>query len=264
MNGMRYEPAVLAALLIMAGTRAERPAPPQKPVAIVAELFTSEGCSSCPPADELLRRLVDEQPIAGVEVVGLSEHVDYWDRLGWKDPFSSARFSRRQEEYSQIFGDDRIYTPQMVISGRDEMVGSEAGRIQSAISKAATRPMAMVSVDGATSTGKRSAAVRIDIQDVPEAARRADLDVVLAVIENGLESHVKAGENAKRTLKHSAVTRSLGPVGKLSKGSSSGSFTTEVALVPAWNPAQVRLVAFLQNPRTHEIHGAAVTALRLP
>jgi hypothetical protein len=259
---MRYQPAVLAALLVVAGVRAEIRQPAMKPVPIVAELFTSEGCSSCPPADDLLRRLVEEQPIEGVVIIGLSEHVDYWDRLGWKDPFSSPKFSRRQEEYSQVFGEDRIYTPQMIIAGRDEMVGSEAERIQAAIARAAKRPMAVVSVEGGSaSAGKRSAAVRIEVRDVPEAARRGDLAVVLAVIENGLESHVGAGENARRTLKHSAVTRSLLPVATLSKGSSSGSFATEVALAPGWNAKQLRVVAFLQNPRTHEIHGAASTAL---
>ena len=262
MNWMRYRPVVLAALLIVAGTRAEMRQPAMKPVPVVEELFTSEGCSSCPPADDLLRRLVEEQPIAGVVIIGLSEHVDYWDRLGWKDPFSSPKFSRRQEEYSQVFGDDRIYTPQMVIAVRDEMVGSEANRIQAAIAKAAKRPMAAVSLDaGSASTGKRSVAVHVDVRDVPETARRGDLSVVVAVIENGLESHVGAGENARRTLKHSAVTRSLLPFATLSKGSSSGSFTTDVALAPGWNSKQLRLVAFLQNPRTHEIHGAASTDL---
>jgi hypothetical protein len=259
MRGMRYLALMTLAIVSGAGAQVRDPAP--KPVAILAELFTSEGCSSCPPADDLLRRLVEEQPIQGVVIIGLSEHVDYWDRLGWKDPFSSAAFSRRQEEYSQVFGDDRIYTPQMIIAGRDEMVGSEGARIHDAIVKAAKRPMASVSVQATRDLVARSAAVRVEIRDIPEAARRGDLDVMFAVLENGLESHVGAGENAKRTLKHSAVTRRLLLLGKTLKGSAAGSFTTEVALPTTWKVADVRFVAFLQDHRTHEIHGAGSAAV---
>ena len=259
MKTMRYLALITLAIVSGAGAQVRDPAPGS--VAIVAELFTSEGCSSCPPADDLLRRLVEEQPIQGVVIIGLSEHVDYWDRLGWKDPFSSPAFSRRQEEYSQVFGDDRIYTPQMVIAGRDEMVGSEGARIHDAIVKAAKRPMAAVSLQVSRDLVARSAAVRVEIRDVPEAARRGDLDVMLAVIENGLESHVRAGENAKRTLKHSAVTRSLLTLGRTLKGSAAGSFTTEVVLASRWKVSEVRFVAFLQDHRTHEIHGAASAGL---
>jgi hypothetical protein len=260
MTEMRH--VVLAAFVVVAAG-AQRPESGPSPVAIVAELFTSEGCSSCPAADDLLRRLVEEQPIDGVVVIGLSEHVDYWDRLGWKDPFSSAKFSRRQEQYSEISGNDRVYTPQMIIDGREEMVGSDANKIHAAIGRAAKRPMAVLTVHATRDFVDRSAVVQVEIREVPEAARRGDLDVMLAVVENGLESHVKSGENAKRTLKHSAVTRTLMTVGKLKKGSGSGSVTTNVALPGGWRALQLRFVAFLQDRRTYEIHGAGSTGLEI-
>src|SRR5262245_55537745 len=106
-------------------------------VPVIVELFTSEGCSSCPPADEALRRLASTQPVPGVEIVAMSEHVDYWNSLGWTDPFSSAQFSQRQDEYAKAFGLDGIYTPQMVVDGREEFVGNDVGKAGRAIAGAA-------------------------------------------------------------------------------------------------------------------------------
>nr|MBA2527451.1 DUF1223 domain-containing protein [Pyrinomonadaceae bacterium] len=111
---------------------------------IIVELFTSEGCSSCPPADEVLARLEQSPPVPGVEVIALSQHVDYWNRLGWADPFSSPQFSDRQKGYAQAFRQPRIYTPQMVVDGRAEFVGSDARRAREEIAKAAREPKAQV------------------------------------------------------------------------------------------------------------------------
>ncbi|MCU1263294.1 MAG: hypothetical protein JWO80_6179, partial [Bryobacterales bacterium] len=99
---------------------------------VVVELFTSEGCSSCPPADKLLAEIERAQPVANAQVLVLSEHVDYWNRLGWRDPFSSVQFSQRQSDYSAAFQKDGVYTPQMVVDGRAEFVGSNAGDAKAA------------------------------------------------------------------------------------------------------------------------------------
>ena len=106
----------------------------------LVELYTSEGCSSCPPADAHLTKLLREQPIAGVEVVPLSFHVDYWNHQGWRDPFSAKAFSVRQESYSKIAGGNKVYTPQMVVDGQDEFNGSDEGAARKFLQAAAARP----------------------------------------------------------------------------------------------------------------------------
>jgi hypothetical protein len=135
---------------------------------VVAELFTSEGCSSCPPADEMSSQLAHRQAVTDVEVLALGEHVDYWDRLGWRDPFSSATYSDRQSDYdARVFHRNEVYTPQLVIDGRLERVGSEVDRIQRAIKQAADAPKTAVDV---MVTRRRDREFRVDVHvDVPPA-----------------------------------------------------------------------------------------------
>jgi len=168
---------------------------------VVVELFTSEGCSSCPPADLLLTRLSEKQSIVGVEIIALSEHVDYWNRLGWRDPFSSAELTARQQRYAEVFGTDRVYTPQMVVDGRTEFVGSDAARADRVIADAARQPKAAVRLSLAQG--------RLQIRVAPLPRRGVSADVLLAITENSLESNVSRGENAGRRLRHIAVVRRL-------------------------------------------------------
>ena len=176
-------------------------------VPVVAELFTSEGCSSCPPADDLLRELIKAQSVDGVEVLGLSSHVDYWDRLGWRNPFSSPFFSARQTTYgSDVFRSDGIYTPQLVVDGSLEAIGSDKGAVRRILLEAAKRPKAAVTV---TVAGENDRMAQIDVRiDVPEGlAGHGAADIVVAVAEDGLVTHVKRGENNGRTLSHAGVVR---------------------------------------------------------
>src|SRR5215475_5485010 len=119
---------------------------PEQPQAVLVELFTSEGCSSCPPADVLLERLDRSQPIPGAQIIVLSEHVDYWNRIGWADPYSSPAFSARQEQYTRRFRTQGPYTPQMVVDGRSEFVGSDARTADSAIRAATKHPSSTIHI----------------------------------------------------------------------------------------------------------------------
>src|SRR5688572_1762117 len=116
------------------------PSPQPKPrTPVLVELFTSEGCSSCPPADALLISFVQKQPVEGVEIIAIGEHVDYWNHIGWTDRFSSASYSQRQAAYATKFGLGSVYTPQMVVDGAAELVGSERGAALRSIAEAAKR-----------------------------------------------------------------------------------------------------------------------------
>ena len=174
----------------------------QTPVAhspVVVELFTSEGCSSCPSADALLSSIAKSSP--GVEVIALSEHVDYWNQLGWRDPFSSAQFTERQQNYARRFGIRGPYTPQMVVDGRWEFVGSDRERLARALREAAGNP-------------KPRVAMRLDGDSLAIALPDGVMgEAWLAITEDGLTSDVRRGENGGRTLRHDAVVRRLVKLG---------------------------------------------------
>lgn len=257
---------LVTVLVLGVATIAARRAPVAAPSAssstvVVAELFTSEGCSSCPPADDLLREWLASQPVPGVQIVGLGEHVDYWDRLGWRDPFSSAAFSARQSAYdAAVFRSNRVYTPQLVIDGRLEAIGSDAAAVRRAVLEAARQPKAHVEVS-ASAEGPDRVQARVRVQVPPGVAQHGPADVVLAVTEDGLATKVVRGENGGRTLRHAAVTRTLTTVGVVPKGTAQSTLQVTVMLSAAWSAPNVRLVAFLQERDSRRILGAAAVGL---
>jgi hypothetical protein len=246
--GISIAPLIVAVLVALGAFDAA----PKIPVLV--ELFTSEGCSSCPPADALLTRLLREQPIADVEIIPLSLHVDYWDHQGWKDPFGSKAFSSRQAAYSKIFGAE-IYTPQMVVDGRDEMNGSDEQAVRRVVREAASRPHLPLKVEARS----MATSVRLSI-DLPAAPADAEpIDVLVALTEDDLSSVVRRGENGGRTLSHVAVVRKLESLGTLEREA----FVADgqLSLDRTWKTAKMRAITWLQGRRTRHVYGTATAVL---
>jgi hypothetical protein len=225
---------------------------------VVAELFTSEGCSSCPPADDVLRQLVERQQVDGVEVIALSEHVDYWDRLGWRDPFSSPLFTKRQTDYdASVFRSNNIYTPQLVIDGAFECLGSDADVVRRMLIKAARIQKILVSVS-AEFADPTSIAAGVHATAPSSRARRGPADVVLALVEDGLTTSVTRGENRGRSLRHTAVVRSMTTAATLKAEGGDVSATARIPVSAAWREANLRIVGFVQDRATRRILGAGM------
>ncbi|HKG15451.1 MAG TPA: DUF1223 domain-containing protein [Pyrinomonadaceae bacterium] len=226
-------------------------------VPVVVELFTSEGCSSCPPADALLARMDEKQPVEGAEVIALAQHVDYWNYLGWSDPYSSHELSERQGAYARAFGRDGVYTPQMVVDGRAEFPGGSSDRAFEAIAKAAREPKAEVLLTRADARTKTDAPVRLSlrVEKLPKLSDGDAAEVMLAITEGELSSDVSRGENSGRKLKHVGVVRSLAKLGELS----AGAFSTETSVTPdkAWRRENLRAVVFLQERAGRRVVGAS-------
>lgn len=242
--------------LALTATHPTTPAatPPDERVPVVVELFTSEGCSSCPAADAALRELENAQPIPGVEVLALGEHVDYWNRLGWKDPFSSTQFTERQRAYAAFFKEGS-YTPQAVVNGRYELVGSRRQELRQRIAEAARTPRAVVTLAPAT-----AGTLALVVSKLP--AGTTATQVLLALTETGLATQVGRGENAGQLLRHAAVVRALHSLGAVG---ADGTFSATVpfTLDPGWKTDHLRAVALVQETSSHRIVGVASLPLSL-
>jgi hypothetical protein len=233
-------------------------AKPSAPVVIV-ELFTSEGCSSCPPADLLLKRLSEEQPVHGAQVVALEEHVDYWNHLGWSDPYSSAEFTRRQEDYVSVFHNATAYTPQMIVDGQTEVTATQASKAIAAIEESSHKTRVKVAVSQAAGSSESAAAFDISVSNAAAGAGKHGLELWLAVTECGLQSDVKAGENSGETLKHAAVVRSLHKVADV-RGDGALEKAVSVNVSKQWKRDQLSVVAFVAQKDTRKIVGAGISS----
>jgi len=248
--------AAVVAVLATGYRRPEGPPPSEITLpsptdrAVVVELFTSEGCSSCPPADELLKRLSHEGVVPGVRVLTLAEHVDYWDRLGWRDPFSSPGFSNRQSEYeTRVFHSGSVYTPQVVIDGRLQAVGSDVNAVRSAIARAA-QDLKVGVVVTAQPDDAGHLRVQVEVAPAPGVVIAQRADVIVALTEDQLTSDVQRGENRGRRLRHGAVVRSLTTLGSLT-ALNTFSGVTAVPTAPSWVTRNLSVIAFVQERQSH-------------
>jgi hypothetical protein len=225
---------------------------------VVVELFTSEGCSSCPPADALLARLAEEPLDGNVQLIALEEHVDYWNDLGWADPFSSRDWTSRQSDYSGVLGNGNPYTPQMVVDGIVEFVGSHRQKARQAIFEAAgnTKIPVTLEQDKANKTGTGNFSVKVG--KLNGTAKRDAAEVWLAVTETGLHSAVTRGENAGEDLHHAAVVRFMRKIGEAkADGETSFAGDASAPLQKEWKRENLRAVLFVQEKKSRRILGAA-------
>lgn len=229
-------------------------------VPVLLELFTSEGCSSCPPADRLLEALDRTQPVAGAELIVLSEHVDYWNRLGWKDPFSSPEYSTRQYGYASKLHLDSVYTPQLVLDGKVQLVGSDGYGAVSAIENELHEHKIAITISNAVHSGNQ---ITAHVELAPAEPQRGIGTAILyvALADNKAESHVARGENAGRSLAHVAVVRALTQLGSINLKSPSF-HEVNFSAPPGVGTNGLRLVAFLQDPGSGYVLGAALQKLK--
>lgn len=202
---------------------------------VVIELFTSEGCSSCPPVDRVLAQLQEQHTWNGAELIVLGEHVDYWNQLGWKDRFSSHAYTERQQEYAQV-GRSEVFTPEIVLDGQPNLAGKDSASFQRALTDSANQAKpAQVSM--AWSNPQQ---LHVAVENGGKGNA-----VLLFVTEDNLTTSVKAGENGGTTLHHAAVVREMRKIGK-TKG---GQFESDVAVKidPEWQRGALHVIVLVQQ-----------------
>ena len=232
---------VIAAVAILATLALTMHGAPPKlgPTPVVVELFTSQGCSSCPPADALIHDIANDPALRG-RVIPLAFHVDYWDSLGWRDPFSSSEWTQRQARYTRTMHLNSAYTPQAVVNGTREFVGSNRAALSAALEKASNEKGGEITLTARREGNSLIATIQATVP--------ANDDLMLAIVEDGVTTKIEHGENAGRTITNDAIVRKLIRVRQ-------GQNT--VPLDSAWH--SVSATAFVQDRTTLAI-GAAATA----
>ena len=242
----RFAVVLAATALIAALTLTMHGAPPKLgPHPVVVELFTSQGCSSCPPADALIHEIAHDPALRG-RVIPLAFHVDYWDRLGWRDPFSSAEWSQRQARYVRTMHLSSGYTPQAVVNGTREFVGSNRPALSAALEKASNeKPRTEVTLTIHREANSLIATIQATVP--------ANDDLMLAIVEDGVTTKIEHGENAGRTITNDAIVRKLIRV-------QAGQMTITVPIEPAWR--NISADAFMQDRTTLAVGAVAAAQVR--
>ena len=225
---------------------------------VLVELFTSEGCSSCPPADIILQRLDTFQPIAGAQLIVLSEHVTYWDHDGWKDPNSSAALTDRQSSYETALGVKSAYTPQLIVDGAHEMQDNNPQQMEDVLKKAAGTPKVPVRISNVTVDPANPTVLRAHIEaDADANLEKHGADAFAALALDHVESQVLRGENGGHHLIHVAVVQQLTKIGKMSRGKNFAQ-DVQLKLAPGTDPKNLRIVALVQESGPGKVLGAAL------
>ena len=227
---------------------------------VLIELFTSEGCSSCPPADALLQKMDALQPIPGTQLIVLSEHVDYWNHDGWTDPFSSASITDRQSAYVRALGLKSPFTPQFLVDGTEELETHDTEQIVQLLRKAASAPKVPMRLASVTFEPGNPAIIQGHIEsDVNSGKHKAD--VYVAIARDHAESQVLRGENNGRHLSHVAVVSEFTKVGKLEPGKSFGQDFRVKLKLPGPSPTSLRVVAFAQESGPGKVVGVVLKSV---
>ncbi len=221
---------------------------------ILVELFTSQGCSSCPAADRLLSQLAASDR----NIVALAFHVDYWNYIGWTDPFSSSDWSDRQRRYANQLQSNQIYTPQLVVNGRRHGVGSDQRGFSTMLAEAAKDESAGRLKIEITEPSPTSLSLRL-LAELASDAGLQDLVAWIALVEDGLETPVGRGENARRTLRNDRVVRRLERVDRVPSRSQTAA--VEIGLEPEWRRDRLSIAAFLQDSETLHVSAAVTVSL---
>jgi hypothetical protein len=215
---------------------------------VLLELYTSEGCPTCPPADAHLARLEREQPFADAEIITLALHVDYWNSSVWKDVYSSPTFSRRQQIYTQALKTAQSYTPQMIVDGRAEFAGNNQAKARKAILEASKTSKATIEIT------PHDGDYRIKISGI--TAREA-ATVFLAVTEDYLPSNRKSELKSNEKVEHISVVRELKSLGMLAAAQTSLKIETALQIQSNWKKENLKLVVFVQENASRRILGAS-------
>ena len=221
---------------------------------VLVELFTSEGCSDCPPADTLLAHLQQDQPIPSANIIALEEHVDYWDHLGWHDPFSSHEATVRQMAYTQRLHLDDNYTPQMIVDGTEQFVGSDSAHALRAITSATRISKLAITLSPISFSGSHASGA-VSVSANPAAPSNADL--YAALVQRSATTNVLRGENGGHTLHHVSTVLAMEKVGTLHKAATPISFSLNIPKNDS--AADLAVVVFAQQPSQGAILGVAAS-----
>jgi hypothetical protein len=256
--GDRMKTARFLGILFVGMSLAAKCATPdaEAKVPVVIELFTSEGCSTCPPADAWLKRIDAGQPISGAQLIVMSEHVDYWNHDGWKDPYSSSSITDRQNEYEHALGQAEPYTPQAIVDGTVILHFNDPQQVKQALVTAATTTMVPVHIVSASIDPKNPDSLHAKIE-VDGTRSTHSANIYGAVLLDHAESQVLRGENSGKHLVHTAVVESFTKIGKLDKGKSFEQ-DVEIKLKPGTDPNNLRFAVIAQESGPGKVIGAAL------